>query len=197
MFTLARFWNKLSQLLLPGTKQYWCHKRNHGRDTCGVQTHNPKVVRQTPYPLGQRSPCVENHYKLKWTITTLSSSVVFIFLLWGKRSYVTYRPYWTGINLRYHRHIHFYQWMIVSQSCILIISLFGSWWTFKFLYQIPFVGHQRIFIQYILFNTVYSVSVCFKHSVMFYANKLLWTWFLVVIQKTPLSDLRVASARKL
>ena len=41
---------------LPGINQYCCHMRNHGRDPCGVQTHDPEVVRQTPYPLGHRSP---------------------------------------------------------------------------------------------------------------------------------------------
>ena len=27
--------------------------RNHGRDTCGVRTHDSKVARQTSYPLAQ------------------------------------------------------------------------------------------------------------------------------------------------
>ena len=30
--------------------------RNHGRDPCGLQTHDPEVAKQTPYPLGHRSP---------------------------------------------------------------------------------------------------------------------------------------------
>ena len=34
--------------LLPGTNQYWCHMRNHGCDQCGVRTHDPEVVGQTP-----------------------------------------------------------------------------------------------------------------------------------------------------
>ena len=32
--------------------------RNHGRDPCGVRTQDPEVARQTPYPLGRRSPCI-------------------------------------------------------------------------------------------------------------------------------------------
>ena len=30
--------------------------RNHGRDQCGVRTHDPEDARQTPYPVGHRSP---------------------------------------------------------------------------------------------------------------------------------------------
>ena len=30
--------------------------RNHGRDPCGVRTHDPEVAKQIPYPLGDRSP---------------------------------------------------------------------------------------------------------------------------------------------
>ena len=30
--------------------------RNHGRDPCGVRTHDPEVARRTPYPLGDFSP---------------------------------------------------------------------------------------------------------------------------------------------
>ena len=41
---------------LPGTNQYWCHMKNHGRDPCEVRTHDPEVARQTHYPLGYRSP---------------------------------------------------------------------------------------------------------------------------------------------
>ena len=37
---------------LPGTNKYWYLMRNHGRDPCWVQTYDPEVTRQTPYPLG-------------------------------------------------------------------------------------------------------------------------------------------------
>ena len=30
--------------------------RNHDRNPCGVRTHDPEVAKQTPYPLGHRSP---------------------------------------------------------------------------------------------------------------------------------------------
>ena len=63
LFILARleasFYNLFKTLSspLPGTNQYnWCHMRNHGREPCGVPTHDPKVAKQTLYPLGHRTP---------------------------------------------------------------------------------------------------------------------------------------------
>ena len=39
------------------THQYWCHMMNQGHDLCRVRIHDPEVVRQTSYPLGQRYCC--------------------------------------------------------------------------------------------------------------------------------------------
>ena len=33
-----------------------CDKYKYGRDPCGVRTDDAEVARQTPYPLGHRSP---------------------------------------------------------------------------------------------------------------------------------------------
>ena len=47
---------------LPGTNQHWCHKRNHGRDPCGVRTQDLEVARQTSYPLGNHSSKICLYY---------------------------------------------------------------------------------------------------------------------------------------
>ena len=45
----------------PETNQYWCYMKNHGREPCGVRTHDPKVARQKSYPFRHRFP-----YVLQW-----------------------------------------------------------------------------------------------------------------------------------
>ena len=66
--------------LFPGTNQYWCHMRNHGRDPCGVWNHDLEVARQTPYPLGHCSPYYI-FYKKGLTVIFVPNFESFLFFL--------------------------------------------------------------------------------------------------------------------
>ena len=87
LFILTWLWSKSSQvhnlfkslsIPLPGTNQYWRLMRNHGRDPCGVRTHNPEIVRQRPpLPTKACSQQVQSNFLERHTWENVLSNILF------------------------------------------------------------------------------------------------------------------------